>query len=108
MTRARRKLRGEPAPAVRAVDHVSFEIAKGEVVGLVGESGCGKSTVGRMAARLIPPSAGDILHHGKDLAHQKPEDARRIGLRTQMIFQNPYSSLNPRMRVRDIVGEAPF
>jgi peptide/nickel transport system ATP-binding protein len=108
LSRASRKLTGQPSPAVRAVDRVSFQVAKGEVVGVVGESGCGKSTLGRMAARLINPTEGEIRHQGKDLTKESSKEAQRVGLRTQMIFQNPYSSLNPRMRVRDIVGEAPL
>jgi peptide/nickel transport system ATP-binding protein len=81
---------------VHAVDRVSFSVEEGEVVGLVGESGCGKSTLGRMAAGILEPSAGTIRYRGG-----KP------GLKVQMIFQDPFASLNPRMRVRDIVGEAP-
>jgi peptide/nickel transport system ATP-binding protein len=81
---------------VHAVDRVSFSVEEGEVVGLVGESGCGKSTLGRMAAGILEPSAGTIRYRGG-----KP------GLKGQMIFQDPFASLNPRMRVRDIVGEAP-
>ena len=83
---------------VHAVDDVSFEIAEGEVVGLVGESGCGKSTLGRMVAGILTPSAGRIRYRGRD----------RPGLQVQMIFQDPFASLNPRMRVADIVGEAPL
>jgi peptide/nickel transport system ATP-binding protein len=82
---------------VHAVDDVSFGVNEGEVVGLVGESGCGKSTLGRMVAGILPPSAGAIRYRGQD----------RIGLQVQMIFQDPFASLNPRMRVQDIVGEAP-
>jgi peptide/nickel transport system ATP-binding protein len=82
---------------VRAVDDVSFSVAEGEVVGLVGESGCGKSTLGRMVAGILEPSAGSIRYRGG-----KP------GLKVQMIFQDPFASLNPRMRVAEIVGEAPL
>jgi peptide/nickel transport system ATP-binding protein len=82
---------------VHAVDEVSFSVQEGEVVGLVGESGCGKSTLGRMVAGILPPSAGAIRYRGEE----------RIGLQVQMIFQDPFASLNPRMRVADIVGEAP-
>jgi len=83
---------------VHAVDDVSFGVKEGEVVGLVGESGCGKSTLGRMVAGILPPSAGTIRYRGQE----------RIGLKVQMIFQDPFASLNPRMRVDDIVGEAPL
>jgi peptide/nickel transport system ATP-binding protein len=83
---------------VHAVDGVSFEVRRGEVVGLVGESGCGKSTLGRLACGLMQPSAGRVLYEG-----EPPAGTRR----PQMIFQDPFSSLNPRMRVEQIVGEAP-
>jgi len=82
---------------VHAVDDVSFFINQGEVLGLVGESGCGKSTLGRMVAGILEPSAGQIRYRGRETA----------GLKVQMIFQDPFASLNPRMRVADIVGEAP-
>jgi peptide/nickel transport system ATP-binding protein len=93
---------------VRAVDDVSFAVNEGEVVGLVGESGCGKSTLGRMVAGILPPSTGVIRYRGKDPAAMTPEEAKRAALRVQMIFQDPFASLNPRMRVADIVGEAPL
>ena len=93
---------------VHAVDNVDLTIRKGEVVGLVGESGCGKSTLGRMVAGILPPSGGRILRDGTDLLDRGTEAARELKLRTQMIFQDPYASLNPRMRVADIVGEAPL
>ncbi|GGG36518.1 ABC transporter ATP-binding protein [Caldovatus sediminis] len=93
---------------VHAVDGVDLAIRRGEVVGLVGESGCGKSTLGRMVAGILPPTAGTILRDGRDVATLPPAEAREIKLRTQMIFQDPYASLNPRMRVADIVGEAPL
>ena len=93
---------------VHAVDNVDLTIRKGEVVGLVGESGCGKSTLGRMVAGILPPSGGRILSDGTDLLDRGTEAARELKLRTQMIFQDPYASLNPRMRVADIVGEAPL
>ncbi|MFL1462883.1 ABC transporter ATP-binding protein [Roseococcus sp. DSY-14] len=92
---------------VHAVDRVNLSIRKGEVVGLVGESGCGKSTLGRMVAGILPPSDGTVLWRGRDVAALDGPAKREAKLRTQMIFQDPYASLNPRMRVEDIVGEAP-
>jgi oligopeptide/dipeptide ABC transporter ATP-binding protein len=92
---------------VHAVDGVNLAIAKGEVVGLVGESGCGKSTLGRMVAGIMPPSEGDIFFEGRNVENLTGADAKRAKLRTQMIFQDPMSSLNPRMKVMDIIGEAP-
>ena len=93
---------------VHAVDNVDLTVRKGEVVGLVGESGCGKSTLGRMVAGILPPSDGTILRNGTDILSLDTAAAREMKLRTQMIFQDPYASLNPRMRVADIVGEAPL
>ena len=93
---------------VHAVDGVDLTVTKGEVVGLVGESGCGKSTLGRMVAGIMPASDGTIRWHGKELAELTGADGRRAKLQTQMIFQDPMSSLNPRLRVADIVGEAPL
>ena len=93
---------------VHAVDGVDLTIRKGEVVGLVGESGCGKSTLGRMVAGILPPSGGTILRDGLDSTTLDPERAKAISLRTQMIFQDPYASLNPRMKVAEIIGEAPL
>ena len=93
---------------VHAVDDVSFTVAEGEVVGLVGESGCGKSTLGRMVAGILPPSAGAIRYRGKETAAMSPQEAKQAALKVQMIFQDPFASLNPRMRVADIVGEAPL
>ena len=92
---------------VHAVEDVNLQVAPGEVLGLVGESGCGKSTLGRMVAGLMTPSEGAIRFRGKDVASLKGEDARQAALKVQMIFQDPMSSLNPRMRVDAIIGEAP-
>ena len=92
---------------VRAVDGVSLAIHEGEVVGLVGESGCGKSTLGRVIAGLLDATGGAVLYRGEDRAGLERDRAREVALRIQMIFQDPFASLNPRMRVRDIIGEAP-
>jgi len=91
---------------VHAVDGVSIAIAEGEVLGLVGESGCGKSTLGRMVAGILPPTAGEIAYKGKAIAAKGTEEGDLAALQIQMIFQDPMSSLNPRMRVEDIIGEA--
>ncbi len=92
---------------VRAVDDVSLTVTKGEVVGLVGESGCGKSTLGRVIAGILEPSEGSVEYHGKDVAAMAGTERRATDLAIQMIFQDPMASLNPRMRVVDIIGEAP-
>ena len=92
---------------VHAVDGVSLAIKSGEVLGLVGESGCGKSTLGRMVAGLLSTTEGRILYRGQDVAGLEGAAAREAALKIQMVFQDPMSSLNPRLRVRDIVGEAP-
>ena len=93
---------------VHAVDQVTVRITKGEVVGLVGESGCGKSTLGRMVAGIMAPSDGSILYKGDDLTDLSAKEARNAALQVQMIFQDPFASLNPRMRVENIIGEAPL
>ncbi|MCA1555621.1 MAG: ATP-binding cassette domain-containing protein, partial [Acidobacteria bacterium] len=90
---------------VRAVDGVTFEILKGETLGLVGESGCGKSTVGRCLLRLIEPTEGEISFEGKDVLALSGKALRSVRAEMQIIFQDPYASLNPRLKVRDIVAE---
>ena len=90
---------------VRAVDGVTFEIYKGETLGLVGESGCGKSTVGRCLLRLMEPTRGEVFFEDKDVLSLSGKDLRALRREMQIIFQDPYASLNPRMRVREIVGE---
>ncbi|MBV9249331.1 MAG: ATP-binding cassette domain-containing protein [Acetobacteraceae bacterium] len=105
---ARRLGVSEKNEIVRAVDNVDFAVMRGEVVGLVGESGCGKSTLGRMVAGIMPPSDGKVLFEGKDIATLPANQAKQAKLKVQMIFQDPYASLNPRLRVSDIVGEAPL
>jgi oligopeptide transport system ATP-binding protein len=90
---------------VKAVDGVSLDIEKGETLGLVGESGCGKSTLGKALLRLTEPTGGQVFYHGKDLAHASAGEMREQRKNLQMIFQDPYASLNPRMTVGSIIGE---
>ena len=89
---------------LKAVDHVNFTIYKGETLGLVGESGCGKSTTGRCLVKLYKPNAGQILYKGKDIFTYTKAEEKQFRKNVQMIFQNPHSSLNPRMTVKDIIG----
>ena len=92
---------------VQAVSDVDLDVAEGEVVGLVGESGCGKSTLGRIVAGILPQTEGVMTWRGHDVAAMAGEERRAWQLAVQMIFQNPFASLNPRLRVSEIVGEAP-
>lgn len=91
--------------AIKAVDGISFDMYKGETLGLVGESGCGKSTSGRAILQLYRPTSGEVVFEGRDLTQTKGEDLRKMRRRMQMIFQDPYASLNPRMTVGSIIGE---
>ena len=96
---------GKQVEYVKAVDGVSLDIKKGETVGLVGESGCGKSTTGYSIMRLYKPTSGKIIYDGTDIAAMSAKEVWPYRKKMQMIFQDPYASLNPRMTVSDIIGE---
>lgn len=98
---------GLKTQVVHAVAGVDLEVQPGEVIGIVGESGCGKSTLGRIVSGILPPTAGEVSYHGKAVRAMTGQERRAYELGVQMIFQDPYASLNPRMRVREIIGEAP-
>jgi oligopeptide/dipeptide ABC transporter ATP-binding protein len=100
-------LMGRKKFTIKAVDGIDFEVGRGETVGLVGESGCGKTTAGRTIIRLYDPTAGEILYDGQDLAKASPKDLKSVRSQMQMIFQDPYASLNPRHTVGKIIA-APF
>ncbi len=98
-------LLGRHAGTIRAVDGVSFTLARGETLGLVGESGCGKSTTGLAVMRMNEPAAGRIEFEGQDITHYGKAQMQPLRRRMQMVYQDPYGSLDPRMKVRDIIGE---
>jgi len=92
------------AKVLKAVDHISFAVPEGKILGLVGESGCGKSTTARLITRLIPATEGEVSFDGREILHLPKREMRELRRHIQMIFQDPYASLNPRMRVIEIVG----
>src|SRR5579859_6913538 len=102
---ADQSLFGKPSRQLRAVNGVSLEISEGETLGLVGESGCGKTTLGRMILRLIEPTSGSITFNGHVVLAASGSQLRRLRRDMQIIFQDPFASLNPRMRIQEIVTE---
>ncbi len=102
---AKRSIWGKPSAFIKAVDDVSFDLYKGETLGLVGESGCGKTTLGRTLLRLIEPASGTIIYNGTDLTQKKRDELRSLRKDIQIIFQDPYSSLNPRLSIGSAIAE---
>ena len=90
---------------LHAVDHVNLSIKKGETLGVVGESGCGKSTLGRTILRLLEPTSGSVLYNGDDIVKYSPQKMKEMRKKMQIIFQDPFTSLNPRMSVSEIIAE---
>ena len=102
----KKALKKENSVYLKAVDGVSFQVDYGKTVGIVGESGCGKTTMGRTVLRLYDVTDGEILFEGQDIAHLKGESLRKVRPNFQMIFQDPYASLSPRLTVGELIGEA--
>ena len=96
---------GKNRATVHAVTDVNLKLYEGETLGVVGESGCGKSTLGRLMIRLLDPTRGQVFFEGKDLGKMGVEELRAQRKQMQMVFQDPYASLNPRLRVRDLIAE---
>jgi ATPase components of various ABC-type transport systems, contain duplicated ATPase len=93
------------APVVHAITDVDLKVEKGETLGIVGESGCGKSTLGRLMINLLVPTSGHVIFEGKDLQSLSIDEMRKTRQRMQMVFQDPFASLNPRMKIRDLIAE---